>query len=285
MLLFLFRSSEVALLAYFIYTAVLALILPLRPPIPALTVSLNAFILAVYALLVYAYRLRQAPVLAVIRDWLPLTLILLAYREMGWFAQPRPNFDNELAWVAWDRLLLNQWGLKAAIESFGPALPAILEGAYALVYLIGPFGMVMLYSADRPERVNRFLTTLLLGTLLSYALFPYFPSEPPRTVFPGEAFPNFDTAPRRFNWTVLAGQGMHTSVFPSAHVSGAFAAAFGLLAALPERKWAGRLLLVLAILIALATVYGRYHYAVDALAGLGVSGIAALPLLVRRLRR
>ena len=34
------------------------------------------------------------------------------------------------------------------------------------------------------DRVNRFLTIYLIGTLLAYALFPYFPSEPPRVVFP-----------------------------------------------------------------------------------------------------
>jgi membrane-associated phospholipid phosphatase len=43
---------------------------------------------------------------------------------------------------------------------------------------------------------------------------------------------------------------------------------------LPERGWVGRFLLVLAVLIATATVYGRYHYAADAFAGLGVAVVA-----------
>ena len=52
---------------------------------------------------------------------------------------------------------------------------------------------------------------------------------------------------------------------------------------LPERPWVGRALLVLAILIAVATVYGRYHYAVDALAGFGVSLVAlGLAFLIGR---
>jgi membrane-associated phospholipid phosphatase len=40
---------------------------------------------------------------------------------------------------------------------------------------------------------------------------------------------------------------------------------------MPEKPWVSRLLLVMAALIAVATVYGRYHYAVDALAGLLVA--------------
>ena len=56
-----------------------------------------------------------------------------------------------------------------------------------------------------------------------------------------------------------------------AHVAGAFSAAFALLRLLPERRWVGWMLLALAVLIATATIYGRYHYAADALAGLAIS--------------
>ena len=60
----------------------------------------------------------------------------------------------------------------------------------------------------------------------------------------------------------------------SAHAAGAFAAALGALRALPERRWVGQLLLVIASLIAIATVYGRYHYLSDAVAGLIVALVA-----------
>ena len=40
---------------------------------------------------------------------------------------------------------------------------------------------------------------------------------------------------------------------------------------MPETKWVARTILVLAFLIATATVYGRYHYLADAVAGFGVS--------------
>jgi len=50
--------------------------------------------------------------------------------------------------------------------------------------------------------------------------------------------------------------------------------------AFPERKWVTRFLLVMAVLIATATVYGRYHYLADAVAGFGM---AVLALAVTRL--
>jgi membrane-associated phospholipid phosphatase len=268
------RRSETVLIAYFAYTAVLALALPVQGPIPIVTVVLNLTITASYALLIYAHSLRQREFLGVLRDWFPLVLLLLAYREMGWFRPPQHTPTLEQSWIVWDRLALRTWRLHDAIESLGPFLPAILEISYTLVYTIAPFAMAMLYIYGERRRADRFLFVFVLGVLLAYVQFPFWPSEPPRTVFPGEDAPSIQTVFRQFNWYLLGGYGIHTSVFPSAHVSGAFSAAFGMMRVLPERPWVGRFLLVLAILIAVATVYGRYHYMLDAIAGFAMALVA-----------
>jgi membrane-associated phospholipid phosphatase len=52
-----------------------------------------------------------------------------------------------------------------------------------------------------------------------------------------------------------------------------------MLRALPERRAYGIGLVIYASLVAVATVYGRYHYAVDAVAGVGIA------LLARQLTR
>jgi membrane-associated phospholipid phosphatase len=268
------RRSEWLLIAYFAYAGALAQFLPARPPVPVITLALNLAIIAGFALVAYADSLRRGRFLSILRDWYPAPLMLLAYREMGWFAPAHHSYELENVWVAWDKVLLNTWGLKPAIEWLGPVLPSVLEISYSLVYTIPSFALAMLYVYHRRSQVDRFLVIFLLGILTAYALFPCFPSEPPRTVFPGEDFPSVDTVFRRFNWWLLGGYGIHTSVFPSAHVAGAFSAAFAMLRLLGERKWVGRLLLALAALIATATVYGRYHYAADAAAGLGISLLA-----------
>ncbi len=265
------RRSEWALIAFFLYTTVLAAVLPLRPPIPTVTIAMNAAVITGITILAWAVSLRGGQFVVVLRDWYPLPMILLAYREMGWFAPREHTYALEQAWVVWDRALLGRWGLRAMIESLGPVLPSVLEIAYSLVYAVPVFGVAILYLYRRRERCERFVFTFLLGTLTSYALFPYFPSEPPRSVFPGADLPSYDTFFRWFNLWLVGGYGIHTSVFPSAHVAGAFCGAFGMIRVLPERRWVGRFLLVLAILIATATVYGRYHFAADALAGFGLA--------------
>jgi membrane-associated phospholipid phosphatase len=267
-----FRRSEKVMVGYFVYVAVMSAVLPVPAALTAFTIGLNLSLIGLFLALAYAGRVRpRSTVLNVVRDWLPLAVLLLAYREMGWFAPEQHSFELENGWIVWDRLLLNDWGLQSAIEVLGPVLPALLEICYSLVYSIGPLCLGALYVWGRRERADALLFRLLLGTVLSYALFPFFPSEPPRAVFPNENLPAFDTIFRQFNWWLLGGHGIHTSVFPSAHVSSAYAGAFAMLRVVPERKWAGRLLTLLATGIFWATIYGRYHYAVDSAAGLLVA--------------
>jgi membrane-associated phospholipid phosphatase len=264
------RWPERVIAGFLIYAAAMALVLPVAASVRNLVVLLNLAVILTYALIWHFDSTRRMLAIGVIRDWLPLGLLLIAYREMGWLVLPHPGHALEAHWVIWDRLVL-RGGATAAIEAFGPVLPSALEIAYALVYALAPFSIAVLYLYGRRERVDTFLFIFALGVLLCYAQFPFWPSEPPRVVFFGQDFPAYDTVFRRFNLWMLGQYGIHTSVFPSAHVAGAFAAAFGMRQALPEHKWVSRFLYAMALLIAAATVYGRYHYFADAAAGFSVA--------------
>ncbi|MGO9260556.1 MAG: phosphatase PAP2 family protein [Bryobacteraceae bacterium] len=267
------RRSEWVVLAFLVYAATAGCFLPVGPAVRERVLVVNAAVSVAYYFLIRGDSRRPRLALSVIRDWLPLALILLAYREMGWFALPHQGHPLESHWVVWDRLFLRGGG-KLLIESLGPVVPSILEISYALVYALAPFSLVVLYLYGRREPADRFLLIFSLGVLMCYAQFPFWPSDPPRVVFFGEDFPAYDTIFRRLNWWMLGNYGIHTSVFPSAHVAGAFAAAFGMRRALPEHKWVHRVLVVIAALIAAATVYGRYHYLADACAGFVMAAIA-----------
>jgi len=253
------RSSEWLLLAYFAYVALVSpfFISPWKPLMVAMAVAALLFTLA-----------RQE---SWIRDLVPLPLTLAAFEEMNWFTPAIRDHHLEQVWIVWDRMLFDHYGLRAIIESAGPLLPFFLELIYALVYAIAPVALWALVANGRRDRVNHFWLAYLAGTLGAYALFPYFLSEPPRTAFPGENLPHFVSFLRRFNlWIALHGD-IHSSVFPSAHVSSALSAAWGLLATIPERRWIGWSMAAFGICVAIVTVYGRYHYAVDAVAGIAIS--------------
>lgn len=267
------RINELILGGYFAYTSVLAFVLPVSPYVTALTLIANLVALGALHSLT---RLPPQRLTSSLRSLVPIGCVVLAYQQMGWFAQPQESIELELAWVGWDRLLLVDWGFSRAIETAGPFLPGLLELLYLSTYALAPVSLLVLVAKGRMARADRFLAIYVASALASYALFPYFPSEPPRVVFPGELGPGYDTAFRRLNWWLLGGAGIHTSVFPSGHVSSAFGAAFGLFHALPEHRRYGAIMMAVACGIGVATVYGRYHYAVDALAGLIVSVVATL---------
>ncbi len=264
------RSYEWLLIAFFVYVAALA---PFFSR-PGRNIATPFAIAACVVLLILALGATKHRAVAVARDWIAPPLLLLAYREMDWFTPARLEHRLEHAWIVWDRMLLDDWAIRRVIEFAGWLPHAYLEFCYLLVYGIPAFTIAVMYIWRRRDLLDSVLFVYLFGTLLAYALFPFFPSEPPRTVFPGVDLPGVTSAFRRFNLFLVGGYGIHSSVFPSAHVSSAFSAAWAVLLFVPTHRKVGWAMLIYAVSVSLATVYGRYHYAVDAAAGLGISLVA-----------
>jgi membrane-associated phospholipid phosphatase len=260
------RPYEWLILAYFTYVAAIAPIF--------ISTGGRRWLPSVIAAVVIAILLVLSGRDSHLRDWIPLGFTLIAFREMNLFTPAVRNHHLENAWIGWDRWLLDTAHLRAAIESLGPIIPSYLDLCYVLVYAIALISAMILVFNRRGDQLNTFWFAFLAGTLAPYALFPYFPSDPPRTVFAGADLPHIVTVFRRLNLAILGEYGIHSSVFPSAHVSAAFACAWGLLITMPERRRYGYMVAAFALSVAIATIYGRYHFAVDTLAGLAISFLA-----------
>ena len=256
-------------IGYFVYTTLLAAV-----RIPGDAWRAGLVLVVVCALIVWLSRFGLA------RDLAPVLYALIAFRQMDWFAPAVQDGHLERVWIVWDRALLDEYGLRTAIESLGRIGPGLLEVCYLLVYGVAPVAVWILIQQGGRSRVGVLWVAYLAGTLGAYALFPYFPSDPPRVVFPGADLPPIATLARRINLAIVGNYGIHTSVFPSAHVSSVFSAAWGLLAALPRQKGWGAGMAVYGVMVSVATVYGRYHYSADVAAGVAVSLVAGAGLWV-----
>jgi membrane-associated phospholipid phosphatase len=179
-------------------------------------------------------------------------------------------------------VLLRDWGMGAIAERFGLVVPTVLELAYLLLYTVPPLAIASFYLHHDRDRLDDFLFPFLLGTLVAYALLPHFPVEGPRFAFAGEDLPKVETVFRRVNLWILDHWDIRSSVFPSGHVAAAFSAAFAMRLAAPERRALSGLFLVMAVLVWVNTVYSRYHYAADGLAGVALSAIVIGVLAARR---
>lgn len=218
----------------------------------------------------------KSELLAVIRDWFPAIVILLAYRESGLlgFADPTHRLDH--LFVRWDHALLQNAWVLAALHFGAPWLQRYLEFCYSLCYPLVPLGLGTLYvlvararrDPSRPLEAERMLdhfwTTVLLALFTCYALFPLFPSTPPRVLFHDLPGPAVSPLFRGVNLWILGRYGIQSSVFPSGHVAAVTAVA---LAVRAHWRRAGTLFAIAAVSVAVATVVGRYHYAADAVAG------------------
>jgi hypothetical protein len=196
----------------------------------------------------------------------PSLTLLAAYRVSGAFFV-RPSARLERALGAVDEWLLRRTGALAAYRAAGVAVHALVELFYLCVYLVVPLGAVVVVAAAR-EAVPTYWTTVFLAELACYAALPWLQSRPPRAIETLGERPPPGGGLRRLNLLVLRHGSIQVNTVPSAHAAGAVAVALAVFAATPA---AGVVFLVLAAGITIATVLGRYHYALDSILGVGVA--------------
>ena len=203
--------------------------------------------------------------LSILRDCLTLALFLVPYWQTGeFFLQPNLKMQNRL--LAFDRWLLPGIAAKSGTER--TVIGFLLEMAYLFCYPLVPLGLLAVYMAGLREKVGGFWLVVLMSTYICYAITPFVPAFPPRSLSGDQAdtsAPEKDTnKARSFNRWILKRGSIHAISFPSAHVASAFAIALVLLRYAPP---IGVVFLVIAVLISLGAVVGRYHYALDVLLG------------------
>ncbi len=266
------RVSEWIAIVYFLCVILLLFFSSLAWRRRILVLLSSSALIALLLLLPYGERLSSPQFLPVARDCLPLLMILSAYYQAGLLISARRDHAWEQRLLAWDKTLLEKsWlhRLRASarwLEQFG-------EGAYLLCYLVVPLAIPILYLARQQDLVDQFWSAVLPAVLLCYGVSPFFPSLPPRSSAPGLHLPGKSLFLRRVNLWVLKYGSIQSTIFPSAHVAAATATALALSRVLPL---VGALYLVIAIGIALGSVFGRYHYAADSILGVlaGVAGFA-----------
>ena len=213
----------------------------------------------------------SAPWSRVLRDWLPLLLILAAYWELQWFATD-PSTEWETRFQGWDTWLVGSFpSWPAAIGVF---CTGAIQFSYALLYALPVIYLGAIYALGTRVRAHAYLFTLFLGTFSAYLILPHIPVRSPRIAFPALLLPGVVTIFGKWNLWILDRLDISTSVFPSGHVAVAFSAAFGLMRALPERRLIWAVAFALAVCVWAATIYSRYHYSADGAASLLICIVA-----------
>jgi len=209
----------------------------------------------------------QSPLIALLRDWAPAIYILISYYASGLlFAGPSAAFE---AWLA-------RTDARLPLMSSLTRMPSSLEGVFELLYagtfLVIPAGFAVLVASGFRAEADRYWTMVSLSEYAAFGFLPWLPSRPPWLV--EELDPDESRGMRKAGLLWVRRTSHCANTFPSGHTAGSLTVAF---AVIPFAPVAGAALLAVAVGIAIGCIAGRYHYAVDVLAGaflaLAVSGV------------
>jgi membrane-associated phospholipid phosphatase len=175
---------------------------------------------------------------------------------------------------AWERALFGTQPALVWMEAWPwPVLSWALHAGYLSYYAIVAAAPLAQWVSGRREGALRTALATSIAFYVCYAAFLVFPVAGPRYVFPPAANAATAVLPARLAHELLEGAAAWGTAFPSSHVAAAFAASVSAAQGWPAL---GAVLVPLSVLLALGTVYGRFHYAVDALAGVAVALMALL---------
>ena len=203
----------------------------------------------------------------------PLILVGGFYTQLG-LIQLDVGRLHDLVVQRWELALFGQqvsvtWHQRMP----SPALSFVLHLCYGSYYWILLGVPLWLWIRGKRDAFRRATFLAALALYASYLVFGVFPVAGPYFAFPrpeGEFIANW---PARYVYFMLDNGSAMGTAFPSSHVIASWCAVY---AAWRDARRLALLLAPVAFLLAVGTVYGQFHYAVDALAG----GLLSLGLML-----
>jgi len=246
--------------------AVLSLVVastPVADPLPAAALLLANGLVAGVALMAVRAR-ATGPAGAFVGELYPLALMASLYTEVG-LLNGVAGVSHDVVVQSWERAIFGGQASREWLRAWSwPWLSWILHLGYLSFYLILTVAPIGLWLSGRRDGARR--TTLLVAVTFYVCCGVYlvFPVAGPRYAFPLVENPATSTAVARLTQRLLDAAAAWGTAFPSSHVAVAWVAS---VSAWLEWRSLGRALIPLAWLLTLGTVYGQFHYGVDALAG------------------
>lgn len=202
-----------------------------------------------------------------IRCWYPAFFIPPIFRELAAIVHPINPVDVDPQLIALDLALFGVHPTVWLEQFMTPWLTEYLQLAYVTFYFLPFWLAIPLYRQRRFRDFRLALCALLLSYYGPYLLYFLTPARGPRFYLAAQ-----QTVPLSGLWltdilqnTLDALEGIQRDAFPSGHT--ALAIVVLVLAAKYRRQqWYPLLVIVMSLVV--STVYLRYHYVVDVLAGI-----------------
>lgn len=239
--------------ATFIFLAYLGATALLRPRLARLTRTRT--LVAVLAGAAVTFFSVALPGRGFFNTWLlPPALLFTCYWTSGLlFVAPMPSLERGLCRID-ERLRI-----EAVSRRLPQPVVELLELAYAGVYPLIPIALY--FALAQGVDADRFWTMIVVTDYVCFGMLPWFQTRPPRAL--GSPAP-WRSRFRIVNQRMLDASSVQVNTFPSGHAAEALAAALLVSGGpAPLVAW----MFFNAMAISAGAVFGRYHYAADALVG------------------
>ena len=156
------------------------------------------------------------------------------------------------------------------LSEWWPWLPfsEVLHLGYFAYYAVVPAALIGAYVTRGYDALARASFGVAAAFFLCYLIFAVFPVAGPRYEFVRIGGEISEGTLYGLVHSILESGSSEGTAFPSSHIAASLAAVLG--AAREDARWFW-LLIIPEIALALGTVYGRFHYAIDAVAGLALA--------------
>lgn len=226
----------------------------------------------------------QKGFLAFLRVGYPSLMMPAMYAELATLNQFISSGYHDQRVIGWDEAIFGGQPSMFLSEML-PWVPfsEATHFGYFLYYIIMPAAVWGAYLAAGREGMHRTVFTLMATFFTCYFTFILFPVAGPRYEFERIGGAIADGSFYNLVHTVLESGSSKGTAFPSSHVAAAVAIVLAVWR--EDQRWFW-ILLVPTAFLCFATVYGRFHYGIDALAGFvyGIGVWALVPWVFTRLR-
>ena len=264
------RRTDTLIAAYLLTTAGLVLLFHQRIPHWKMYATVHILV-SMLLLSMRSVSGRLHPLLQFLRDWYPVLGFPLLYREVEVIAAAFGNWTLTEPIIQLETSLFDGHPSIYLSERFAwVAFSEYLHFCYVFYVLLFPTVGGYWYFTRRIAAFRELLFLVCFTYCASYLFFILFPVDSPFYLFdpPGDPISGY------FFYNLVhfvSGRGgARGGAFPSSHVS---VGTVIWLITWQRQRWLAYLLAPIISGLIFATVYGRFHYVLDGVTGLGVGGL------------
>jgi membrane-associated phospholipid phosphatase len=272
-ILFKQRPADAVTIIFLVFLSVLTLIFYKNIPKALFLISLYPGLIIIQVTLI---KFKNNGRMGLFYDVLfPVICVLVIFDSLGWLVHYVNPEDIDPILIRLDYLIFNNHPTVLLERIMNPLLTDILQLAYSTYYFIPiSFGVILWVNKQRKE-FDRTLFLILFCFYLSYLGYILMPALGPRFTINNlqntelHGFIVAEPIQRFLNRL----EGIKRDAFPSGHTAIALLVLY--LAYMFKRSYFWIVLPIVSALI-FSTVYCRYHYVVDVIAGFGLTILTIL---------